>query len=121
MSFFITEKQTEDWLIYETRDLPMPDGSFRPVTDFKLGWELYDLLLSISDYTPERLVGFALEESQLSGLPFEKTFPSCVAYLDRHLRDSLIDEQIAYMKERMRLQKGKVKAAFNQANRKSPF
>lgn len=118
---FLTEKQIEGLLERETRDLPMPDGSLRPLTDFKLMWETYDRLILLGDYTPARLVGFALEETQLSGAPFEKTFPGCVAYLDHHLRDSFIDKKIAEMKDRLQRQKGIAKSSFNRASKHLPL
>jgi hypothetical protein len=119
---FLTEKETEALLESETRDLPMPDGSFRPVTDFKLGWEIYDRLLFISDYTPSQFVGWALEEAELSGRSFEEMFPVVVAYVDNRLRDILIEQKTDEMKAILLAQKGRAKSAFRQAsNDQSPL
>lgn len=113
---FLTEKETEALLESETRDLLMPDGSFRPVTEFKLTWEIYDRLLFISDYTPSQFVEWGLEEAELSGRSFEEMFPVVVAYVDNRLRDILTEKKIAEMKALLLAQKGKAKSAFRQAN-----
>jgi hypothetical protein len=114
---FLTEKETEALLERETRYLQMPDGSFRPVTEFKLTWEIYDRLLFISDYTPAWFVEMALEESEISGRSFEEMFSVCVAYVDDKLRDILIDKKIAGMREQLATQKGVAKSAFRRANK----
>ena len=109
---FLTEKETEALLETEARDFLMPDGSFRSVRDFKLGWEIYDRLLFISDYSSSWFIDFAIEEAEISGRTFEEMFPVCVAYVDNKLRDILIAEKIAKMKKQLAAQKGKAKAAF---------
>lgn len=82
-----TEKQTEDWLASETRDVVLADGSRRPVRMFSLSWETYDCLVALSGYTPEQIAAWALEESCLQKLSFGEAFEGVVAWLDHQRRE----------------------------------
>lgn len=84
---FWTEKQIEEWLESETRLITLPDGSTRPLTDFRMTWVLYDDLIQIWGYTPEQFVRWAVEETTLHGITLEKAFGSIVAYVDEHVRN----------------------------------
>lgn len=85
--FFITEQDTEALLVQETRDLPWPDGSLRPVTAFSLLWEAFDYLVYTDRFTAARLIELCLENSQQTDLSFEDSFTNGVAYLaDRELK-----------------------------------
>jgi len=83
---FLTEKETESWLKSQTRDLPMPDGSMRPFTGSRILWETVDLLTLLTGYSCTQLVEFALEESAMNGVSFERAFPGVVGYLESRLR-----------------------------------
>ena len=85
MRSFYTEKETEEWLQTEMRELPLPGGGTRPLTGFHLLWVVYDELVE-KGYSPERLVGWAIEETELTGVCFERAFPGVVAYVDKHCR-----------------------------------
>jgi hypothetical protein len=86
--FFITEKETEEWLNLETRDLPMPDGATRPLTDFKLTWNSFDFIVRFGMFTPLELVKLAYLSTSETGFPFEETFPNVVAFIERTVRSS---------------------------------
>jgi hypothetical protein len=83
---FFTEKETEYWLETETRLLPMPDGSQKPVTSFRLVWGAFDFLVKVGRKTPARLVELSLLNAQEMNLSFEESFPAVIAYLDHGLR-----------------------------------
>lgn len=86
MGFFITEKQTEDYLEQETRAILMPDGTRRPFTGFKLMWRSFDYLTLAGNYTGKELTALALQNAQEMGYSFEQSFPSVLAYLHQHVR-----------------------------------
>lgn len=77
--FFITEKETEAYLVSETRDLPMPGGTLKPHTDFKLTWRIYDLLAEYSGFTKEELVAEAVRTRDLTGRSFEESFTAVLS------------------------------------------
>ena len=83
---FYTDKQAETWLEREARNLPMPDGSTRPLTTFGLVWETADSLVKDSGYALRELIAGALEEEYLQGLSFEEAFTCVVGWLDDRRR-----------------------------------
>lgn len=83
---FYTETAIETWLEPETRDLPMPNGSTRPLTVFRLVWDKADSLVLLNGYTLEELAGFAAEEAMLKRISFERAFTGVVAWLDNQRR-----------------------------------
>lgn len=90
MSFFITEKQTEQWLERETRLITMPDGSMRPITGFRLMWSGFDFILEHSLTIDEaRLVELALMSARETNRTLEQQFPNVVAYVHQALRKRL--------------------------------
>jgi len=64
----------------------LPDGRVLPFTDFRVTWEAFDELIVVHGYSEAQLLTWALQEAELSGEPFEVTFPAVVAYVDRHVR-----------------------------------
>ena len=88
MGKFLTEKETEEWLTLETRCIPLPDGTTRPFTGFKLMWRSWDYLILTGKgrYTPQRLVELATINSQEMGYSFDDSLPTVLAYLHRGLR-----------------------------------
>jgi len=80
-----TEEETEAWLEPETRDLQMPDGGKRTFTGYRLLWRVYDDVVA-RGYSPERLIGWTLEEMELQNASFECAFPGVLAYVDKHTR-----------------------------------
>ncbi len=85
MSFY-TEKQVEEMLITETRELPMPDGSVRQHTDFHLMWNTLDYLMGNYEIDLEWFVNLGLMHAEESNLPFDKAFANMVGYV-RHRYD----------------------------------
>jgi len=86
MAFFITEKETEDYLTEETRVIPMPDGSQRAFSGFKLMWYSLDYLISTTDFTRKQLVELAVVNAEEMGYSFEDSFPNVLAYIHREVR-----------------------------------
>jgi len=86
MAFFITEKETEDYLSEETRLIPMPDGTQRAFTGFKLMWRSLDYLISTTDFTSKELVELADVNAEEMGYSFEASFPNMLAYIHREVR-----------------------------------
>ncbi len=85
MERFWTEKETEAYLVLQTRNLPMPDGSSLPFTAFRLIWLHFEDLIRLLGYTPERIVELAVQETQATGVDFQTAFPAVVAYMESHL------------------------------------
>jgi len=86
MGFFITERQTEEYLAPETRELPMPDGSTRPLTAFKLLWRSWDYLILCGGYGRRELTALAQVNAQEVGCSFDESLRDTLAFLHRDLR-----------------------------------
>jgi len=86
MSFFISEKETENYLEVETRDLPMPDGTIKPFTGFKLMWRAVDYLIITAGYSRAELADLAIKNAKEMGYSFEDSFPNVVAYVHREIK-----------------------------------
>ena len=86
MTFFITEKETEDYLSEETRMIPMPDGTQRAFTGFKLMWRSLEYLILTTDFTSKELVELAVLDAEEMGYTFEDSFPNMLAYVHREAR-----------------------------------
>jgi hypothetical protein len=86
MAFFISEKETEDYLSEETRMIPMPDGEQRAFTGFKLMWRSLDYLVLTTDYSSKDLVEQAAVNAEETGCSFEDSFPNVLAYIHREAR-----------------------------------
>jgi hypothetical protein len=80
MSDFLTEKEIEDLLILETRQLTMPDGKTVPVNGFKLMWNSFDLLQEAGMFTAELLIELAHSWSEREGIPFDTTLKNICGY-----------------------------------------
>ena len=78
---FLTDKQVEDQLAPEIRELVMPDNSKRPVTMSKFDWENADFLILCDERSWAELVGYAIEETELQNLTFDEAFRCVTAYL----------------------------------------
>ena len=86
MAFFISEKETEEYLERETRDIPMPDGSTRPFTTTRLAWRSLDYILEWGWFTQERVVELAIINAEEVGLSFEDSFNDTLAYIHAEMR-----------------------------------
>lgn len=87
---FLTDKQVEDLLEFETRDLPLHDGTHRPHHTMKLVWSSVDVLLDLGHELDE-LVQVAIEESELQSVTFGEAFDGVVAWLHREAKNTLRD------------------------------
>lgn len=83
-----TEKTIEAWLERETRYLPMPNGSIRPHTTFRLVWRKVDALVAWQGWTLTELTGLAMQETVLQRISFEEAFDMVIAVLDDRPPDS---------------------------------
>jgi hypothetical protein len=86
---FMTDKQTEDWLKSQTRDLPMPDGTIETYTTFKNVWHAYDLLTELCGYTATELLGYVREEMDLQSIDFDSAFRCIIGFLDDERRKQM--------------------------------
>jgi hypothetical protein len=98
--FFMTEKETEEWLELETRSVRMPDGATRPLTLFRLAWNSFDHVIESGLFTDTELAGLAVEASNETGQPFDRTFPNMVAYVAREVRK--MNERLISERRRLR-------------------
>ncbi len=83
---FITEKETEDLLALETREIVMPDGSRRPFTGFRLMWNSFERIVNDGLFTEPELAGVAVLWANETGCPFDRTFPNTVGFVASRLR-----------------------------------
>ncbi len=83
---FYTEKQIEDWLESETREVTLPNGTTRAVSVIRLAWSKADSLVSLDGYTMRELAGYAAEEEALQRISLNQAFVCVVAYLDNRRR-----------------------------------
>lgn len=77
---FITEKETEALLEKETRWLPMPDGSLRPYTAFKLALNHLDYLIGNYSLTLDWFIDMALKDAKAQNRSFEESLSIVIAY-----------------------------------------
>ena len=88
MSFFMTEKQVEELLEFQTRELLMPDGSRRVIGAFKFTWDDFAFLNECACFRNPGVVEMALTNSEEVKIPFETSFAGTVTYLRRKYRES---------------------------------
>lgn len=81
-----TEKQTESYLVTESRKLHSPEGDTFRHTSFKLHWDIYDSLILNSDLTGEEMVGAMLRWVEQDNISFDEAFCGYLAYLDSYRR-----------------------------------
>lgn len=68
---FFTETQAERYLELETRQLPFPDGTLRPHTDFKITWLAFDFIVEAGNFTKGYLVSVANQNLEALGYSFK--------------------------------------------------
>lgn len=84
--FFITERETEDWLVSEARDITLPDGTRHVVRGFRLTWRDVDMLKRIPPYTEAKLLELALHSQKETGRPLDQSFRNVVAYVMQQVK-----------------------------------
>jgi hypothetical protein len=86
----MTERETESYLVLETRSLPMPNGNQRPTTCMHLVWSSLDVVTLASNFDEARVVELAHISTAEMGTTFEDAFQAVVAYLHKEIdqRDS---------------------------------
>lgn len=90
--FFVTEKKIEEWLTFETRSLPMPDGTMKPFTGFKFVWNSLDFLILCGQqnkFSRAQFVALAIEESSRTGREFFECFSAVVSAHYKELQRKL--------------------------------
>ncbi len=86
MAFFITEKETEDWLEQEVREMLMPDGTRRPAREFKLTWSAKDFLDEFTDITEAEISEIAQIYVNETCKPYEEAYFDTIGHLEREIR-----------------------------------
>lgn len=79
--FFMTEKETEEWLVHETRELPWPGRPHRPVTTSRLVWRAFDFLVDEQGRTEVDIVEIAIDNAREMSIQFERSFDAVVGFL----------------------------------------
>jgi hypothetical protein len=87
--FFMTEKETEAFLVQETRQLPMPDGTTRPFTAMKVWWDAYDFLVATRSWSEKELVNLIAINADETRTAFEESFQAVLSYIDRNARKKM--------------------------------
>lgn len=87
MTFFITEKETEALLEFESRNLVLPDDSVRSHSTTLLVWKTFDYLVDYSCFTKERLIELAVMNAKETNQSFEQSFSDTVGYVNQHTKD----------------------------------
>ncbi len=83
---FMTEKQIENLLTAETRELVLPDGKKQIVTADRLFWIRHDLLIRAFITTSERLFELTAMNMAGKGYSFADAFKSVVTYIDNQTK-----------------------------------
>lgn len=93
MGFFITEKQTEEWLQEEVRDMLMPDGTRKPVRAFRITWSARDFIEEFTDIPEQEISEIAQMYVEETGKPYEEAYFDTLGDLESKLRKRFgIDE-----------------------------
>ena len=94
----ITEERTEELLTLQTRSLPMPDGTWKPFTHFKMTWEAMDFLMICGKgmYSRAMLVDLALKESLRSGREFMACFVDACSFHEKALTEKIRTDGLHY-------------------------
>ena len=79
--FHTDREEAEAWFASETRQLPMPDGTFLTHADSRFVWRSFDFIVKQGLFTPAGLVGLVLLSAQERGESFESNFPCVLAYI----------------------------------------
>ncbi len=83
---FLTERQIEELLTADTRELVLPDGSTQVVTADKLFWIRHDLLIEAYISSAENLYELTYINMSGKGYCFSDAFKSVVAYIDNQTK-----------------------------------
>ena len=78
---FLTEKKIEKLLLLETRTVPMPDGSQKAFSFFKVWWNAYDIVVWTSGFYPKKLAALAQRNAEITNIPYEKSLHDVVYYI----------------------------------------
>lgn len=81
-----TEKQIENYLSDETRELTATDGKRLGVTMFRTHWITYDAVRVDDVYTEAELVAWAQQRVAEEGLDFTDAFRGNLGHLDHEIR-----------------------------------
>ncbi len=84
---FQTEKETEAMLELETRDLPMPDGSTRSISAFRMAWNSYDFILACGVRGPADITKLIADDADKAGKSFQEYFPGAVGAIHKAIRE----------------------------------
>lgn len=80
-AFFTDRNEAAKWAALETRNVPMPDGSVRTLTDWKLTWRSYDIIIADGLFSASEIAGLALLTASERSESFESSFSDVVSYI----------------------------------------
>lgn len=86
MDGFLTDKQTEELLVLESRALSRPEGGTVTVTEFAIYWRSLDAILSLTDYTEKEIVRLARINQVELQCDFKAALSSVIGYIHNSIR-----------------------------------
>lgn len=88
---FLTEKDTEWWLVPQQRAVRLECGRSRVVSASRLVWKNHDFLTGQGHFSSADLIDLAEREGREIEMPFEISFPHVVSYLRAVYRSRGVD------------------------------
>ena len=70
------------WEEFETRVLPMPDGSVRAFRQKRIYWGSFDFLV-IHMCSEKQLVKLAVKDAEENNADLDENFGNCIAWMER--------------------------------------
>jgi hypothetical protein len=94
MTKFRTDKEMEELLAVEDRELRTSEGELLRLRLFTVTWKKYDAVLAQSrtGLTVEQLVEIARAEAARSDMPFDAMFAGTVHMLHKAITDELLPQ-----------------------------
>ena len=86
MKPFFTEKQTEEFLLSETRTLELPGGRIEVITANRLFWYSLDLMIEAYITTLDDLYRYTYMDMSAQNTSFADSFKAIVVYIDNRVK-----------------------------------
>jgi len=81
------EKEVEESLVTESRELAGPDGLAFSHADFRLYWDIYDYMTDVAQVDGAEIVGMALKWIGLEQVSFGDAFRGVLQEMDNQRRE----------------------------------
>ena len=78
----ISPHGSDYWEAFETRVLPMPDGTFRPFRQKRIYWGSFDFIV-MHWCSEKQLVKLAVKDAEEKDEDLDRNFGNCIAWLER--------------------------------------